>query len=329
MLNDKPLISCIIVTYRHFEYLFHTINSVLMQDYTNIELIVADDGSVQFPQTQIFEYIDRNNPGNVTRSLVYSNESNLGTVKNVNKAIKQSCGEYIKVIGGDDEFYDNFVFSKQVEYLQANRDVLAVTGLLRQCSADMHPIFDRRVEFTNKVLENFLRTRGKKAYRYYIMKAISPLATQAMCFSRSFFKAYGFYNEMYTLIEDASMAAYIIRNEIDVGYIGSYCVKHRTKVGVSANDKVFSPNRIKYYQDCVKYTENELLPYPELVEKRYAQYRYKVAKFRYDMCVCIMKNGSKSDKLKLIFGSLDALLLYALSYPGKAGDKLVSFMKHA
>lgn len=42
------LLTCIVLTYRNGEFLFETIDSILMQDYPHIELIVAEDGASDF-----------------------------------------------------------------------------------------------------------------------------------------------------------------------------------------------------------------------------------------------------------------------------------------
>ncbi len=43
--HQKPLVSIVIPCYNHAKFVQETIQSVIDQDYGNIELIVIDDGS--------------------------------------------------------------------------------------------------------------------------------------------------------------------------------------------------------------------------------------------------------------------------------------------
>lgn len=44
---DYGLVSVIIPTYNRFNFLKHTLESVLLQSYKNIEIIIINDGSSQ------------------------------------------------------------------------------------------------------------------------------------------------------------------------------------------------------------------------------------------------------------------------------------------
>ena len=57
--EKKPLVSCITTTYKKFDYLYQTLDSVFMQDYPNIEIIIGDDGSPDFPEKKIWKYIKK------------------------------------------------------------------------------------------------------------------------------------------------------------------------------------------------------------------------------------------------------------------------------
>lgn len=53
--TEDELISISILTYRNYRYLYEALESVFSQDYSNIELIVSDDGSDNFPWRMRFE----------------------------------------------------------------------------------------------------------------------------------------------------------------------------------------------------------------------------------------------------------------------------------
>lgn len=44
-INYTPLVSVIIPAYKHENYIQETIHSAIAQEYSNIELVVIDDGS--------------------------------------------------------------------------------------------------------------------------------------------------------------------------------------------------------------------------------------------------------------------------------------------
>ena len=56
-----PLVSVAIITFNQAEFLRECIESVLQQDYANLEIVVADDGSTDGTQEMLRDY-DRNHP---------------------------------------------------------------------------------------------------------------------------------------------------------------------------------------------------------------------------------------------------------------------------
>jgi glycosyltransferase involved in cell wall biosynthesis len=92
---NSPLVSICIPSYNSGEFIKQTLDSVLAQTYTNIEVIVTDDVSKD-DTVQIARSI------NDVRLKVFVNEKNLGVVENWNRSIELAKGEYIKIMGGDD-----------------------------------------------------------------------------------------------------------------------------------------------------------------------------------------------------------------------------------
>ena len=46
------------LTYKKFDYLYEALDSVFIQDYPNIEIIIGDDCSPEFPRKEIDQYIE-------------------------------------------------------------------------------------------------------------------------------------------------------------------------------------------------------------------------------------------------------------------------------
>jgi glycosyltransferase involved in cell wall biosynthesis len=314
---SMPLVSVIIVTYNQMHYIFETIDSVLIQDYPNIELIVCDDCSVEFDIASIERYLGQHNAGNITNVIIHQNETNLGTVKNINGGIKLSSGKYLKIIAGDDLYYDETVFKFQIEYLE-NNDKMLVAGKVQQFWDNGTRKNDMYTDMTNELLNGLFDRPSHQIVKIIKKTGIFPICTQAICFRREYFSKTGLMDERYVLIEDIPLLHKIIRNSTKVGFIDQFCVLHRVAVGISSNIDLFSQRQIRYFMDLANSVRYEMIPYPELYGKLGPKMQLKAAEFRCDMC----EAESQSQKIGLITKNLDALVFYMLSYPLKFFNKI-------
>lgn len=116
----KPKVSVMIITYNQEDLISETIESVINQDYENIEIVVADDASTDNTPAIINEYAKKY-PGIVVPVL---NTTNLGITGNSNAAFFSCTGELIAVLGGDDLFLNGKIQS-QVELFRDPNVVLS------------------------------------------------------------------------------------------------------------------------------------------------------------------------------------------------------------
>ena len=126
-MHEYPLISIIISSYRQMHFIFLAIDSVLKQDYPNIELIVTDDGTDDFNITDVKHYIECNNRGNISRIKVLKNSVNVGTVKNLNGALAVVEGKYVMFLDGDD-LHAAQCISKAADFMESNRHYFVAAG---------------------------------------------------------------------------------------------------------------------------------------------------------------------------------------------------------
>ena len=95
MLDDLPLVSILINNYNYGRFLKEAIASALGQTYSNIEVIVVDDGSTDSSRTIITDYGDR---------LIPILKENGGQASAFNAGFAASQGEIICFLDADDIF---------------------------------------------------------------------------------------------------------------------------------------------------------------------------------------------------------------------------------
>ena len=109
-------ISVIIPTYNRGYIIEKSVRSVLKQTYTNIEIIIVDDGSTDNTEEVIKSINDK-------RIKYIKLLNNRGASYARNKGIKASTGKYISFQDSDDIFY-NDKLEKQLDNLKKNKSDL-------------------------------------------------------------------------------------------------------------------------------------------------------------------------------------------------------------
>ncbi len=116
MQNNLPLVTIVTSTYNHERYLRRAIDSVLNQDYPNIEYIVINDGSPDGTEEILKSYGNR---------FYWETQKNMGEVPTLNRAIAMAKGELVGKLSSDDYLYPAYV-SKVVDFFINNPDNLVV-----------------------------------------------------------------------------------------------------------------------------------------------------------------------------------------------------------
>jgi len=104
-LCNKPLISIGLPVFNGEKYLDETLISILTQTYSNFELIISDNASIDHTQQICRSYEAKDN-----RIKYYRNKKNIGASKNFNLVYKLSSGEYFKWAAHDDIVDPNFLY---------------------------------------------------------------------------------------------------------------------------------------------------------------------------------------------------------------------------
>lgn len=109
-----PLVSIVTPAYNQADYLAEAIESVLAQDYPNIEYIVLDDGSID-DTPQVLQRYD---------GLVFQERhDNMGQARTVNKGWQLASGTYIGYLSSDDLLYPGAI-SQLVTLLNSDSSIV-------------------------------------------------------------------------------------------------------------------------------------------------------------------------------------------------------------
>jgi glycosyltransferase involved in cell wall biosynthesis len=113
-MTQRPLVSIITPAFNRANLLAETIESVLDQDYPNLEYIVLDDGSTDDTRDVLARYEGR---------LRHEWHPNMGETRTVNKGFSLARGEIIGVVNSDDPLLPG-ALTKLVNALMAHPDVV-------------------------------------------------------------------------------------------------------------------------------------------------------------------------------------------------------------
>ncbi len=125
----SSLVSIITPSYNASKFIEETINSVLMQTYTNWELIIVDDSSVDNSVEIIESYLK-----NDVRIKLIQLEKNIGAAEARNIGLRMAKGRYIAFLDSDDIWMPQKL-EKQLRFMQKKAIAFSFTAY-QQMSAD-------------------------------------------------------------------------------------------------------------------------------------------------------------------------------------------------
>lgn len=114
----EPLVSIVTPSYNQGKYIRQTIESVLNQNYPNIEYIIIDGGSTDDTLMILKEY-----EGKIT----YISEADKGQADAINKGFKMAKGEIVAWLNSDD-VYEPGAIRKAVELFEVNPHIGLIYG---------------------------------------------------------------------------------------------------------------------------------------------------------------------------------------------------------
>src|SRR6478752_4840840 len=119
---NVPAVSVILPAYNCEKYIAKAIESVLHQTFTDLELIIVNDGSTDRTEEIIRSFSD-------PRILYQVNNTNKGLVFTLNKGIDIANGSYIARMDGDDICHPERL-AKQKIFLDQNDEITIIASTI-------------------------------------------------------------------------------------------------------------------------------------------------------------------------------------------------------
>jgi glycosyltransferase involved in cell wall biosynthesis len=232
-MNKNPKISIITVAFNSVKTIQDTIESILLQDYKNIEYIIIDAGSSDGTVEIVKSFGDK--------ITYFISESDHGIYDGMNKGIKAASGDLIGILNSDDFYPNNFILSN-----------VAKTFVNNQCDAIYGDLVYVRGYDKNKIV------RYWQAGDYSALKIKNGwmLPHPTFFVKKSIYDRFGLYNTELKSAADYEMILKLLyKQNISVKYIPMILVNMR--MGGASNSSLM--NRIKANkEDGLAWTKNQL-----------------------------------------------------------------------
>jgi len=235
----EPTVSVVIPTFNSAKLLPEALESVLKQSYSQIEIIVVDDGSSDETKTVLEPFKEK---------IRYFYIDHKGAAHARNVGMQAATGKYIAFLDSDD-FYYPYKLETQVAFIEKHPDVgmvytefsgLDESGHLDKYHLrDYHPNYEKHgwdYEDLFPVKGTFSCTPVDKPIPYYIghvfqytlMGTFVP--TNTMLFHKKILETIGFQNESYRFGQDYEFSVRICKHcEVAFLNIPTYILRYHEK----------------------------------------------------------------------------------------------------
>lgn len=158
--NQHPLVSVVVPVFNVMPFLKRCIDSISQQTYTNIEIILIDDGSTD-GSGKLCESLKQSDQ---RISVIHQKNAGLSAARNT--GISHSKGEFIVFIDSDD-FIDNGYINSMVAAVGQNTDIdLVITDFQTNKPGFSNPMHDKeRIMSGTQAVIEAERLRNNLAYR--------------------------------------------------------------------------------------------------------------------------------------------------------------------
>lgn len=212
MTKAFPKISIITPSFNQGKFIKETIDSVLSQNYPNLEYIIVDGGSTDDTVKILKSY---------GKKVKWISEKDKGQADAINKGLKRINGEIIAFINSDD-YYLPGTFNKVVKFFQNNPSRKMVSG-----DYDIVNEFGKPIQSFVRLYKSFF----KNFESLTILSILNYINQPSTFWKREIYKKIGFFDEelIYTMDYDYWMRT--LKSGFKIGFINEKLSAFRIHTG--------------------------------------------------------------------------------------------------
>lgn len=152
--QSQPLVTIGVLSYNRGHKIGETIESILKQNYTNLEILISDDASDDNNETidACRKYIERDK-----RITLFVQKINIGPYHNYEFLVNQAHGKYFMWMSDDDHLQPH-VIRRFVDFLENNEDYNLVSGQIQYLKDDQVDYVEKNLSLEHD--NNLLRVLG-------------------------------------------------------------------------------------------------------------------------------------------------------------------------
>lgn len=222
--RSRPSISVLMSAKDSEETIGTAIESILIQTFDDIELLIVDDGSNDETYNRIKKYAKED-----SRIKLYKNDKNLGLTKSLNKLISLSEAEFLARQDTDDysspdrlEIQINKIIDDKFDAVTSRAKVINTEKVIPRVSN----------YFPNKL----------------VMKYKNPFVHGTLLIKRGVINSVGGYDEKFKYSQDYKLYKDLLKNNYRIGFIHNLLYFLNTEDNISQNFK----KEQNYYFNCAK-----------------------------------------------------------------------------
>lgn len=290
----SPLVSVAIITYNQKEFLKEAIESVLMQNYEPLEIIVGDDGSTDGTHELLLNY-KKLHPN---KFILHLGNKNIGVTNNANLVHEKCTGKYIAWLGGDDIMLPTKI-NKQVEFLENE----PLYNIVYHNLDVFESLTDKHLYFYNKPGEKFSGNQTMLIKHGTFNGACSSMFRRSAAAKPAF-------NPSLPVASDWLYSINHLSNGRKIGFIDEVLGRYRRHHNNVSN--IFSPFAKQGMIDTLNTAKILLVKYPE--QKKNIHYWYSTY-YRGKRNINYEANLKKSISYNIFnFKSAALLFIYKISF---------------